>query len=128
MYTVERKADGLPQAIRRLVEGGERPVDGQDEYVEAFANVVINHDHLVARGNPWLPPIDVLFETRDEVVRFCKDHVARLVVRRDDPGRAAFDHGRSAQTPQGTGRLFSLLTATAPWPGSVAAIPYVLTR
>jgi hypothetical protein len=68
--------------------------------------------------NPWLPPFDILFETRDEVVEFCKQYVARPVVRQDDSGRAVFGHGRSARAPQGTVCIFSLLTAVSPRPGS----------
>jgi hypothetical protein len=39
-------------------------------------------------------------------------------VRQEGSGRAALGHGRSVATPRGTGRIFSLLTAVAPWPGS----------
>jgi class 3 adenylate cyclase len=121
MYTIERNAGSLPGPIRRLVDGGERPIDTQDEYVETFASAVINKGDLAAKGNPWLPTINVLFEARDELVRYCKDHVVKLIVRREDPGRDALGHASSAQAPQGTGRIFSLLTAIAPWPGSAAA-------
>ena len=120
MYTVKRNVGSLPGSIQRLVDGEECPAGTQDEYVEAFASAVINQVQRAAKGNPWLPPIDVLFETRDELVRYCKDHVVKLVVRREDPGRAALGHERSAQTPQGTCRIFNLLTAISPWPGSAA--------
>jgi class 3 adenylate cyclase len=120
MYTVKREVGGPPGTIRRLVDGEECPTDPQDEYVEAFASAVNNQGHRAAKGNPWLPPIDVLFETRDELVRYCKDHVVKLIVRRKGTGRAALGHGRSAQAPQGTGRIFNLLTAISPWPGSKA--------
>ncbi len=119
MYTVDRKDGDLAGAIRRLVAGEEHPADLHAEYVQAFANAVSNLGNRKVKGNPWLPPIHVLFETRDELVQYCKDHVVKLVVRREDSRRDAPGHGRSAETPQGTGRIFNLPTAFAPWPGSV---------
>jgi class 3 adenylate cyclase len=121
MYAIERNAGGLPGTLRRLVDGEERPVDTQADYVETFASAVVGLADRAPIGNPWLPPIDVLFEGKDELVRYCKDHVVKLVVRRDDAGRDALGHGRSAHGPQRTGRIFSLLIAIAPLPGSAAS-------
>jgi class 3 adenylate cyclase len=121
MYTIARNAGRLPGAIRRLVDGQERPVDPQAEYVEAFVGAAVNPGEHAARDNPWLPPIDVLFESRDEFVQYCKEHVVKLIVRQEDRGRGILGHGRSVPTPQGTGRIFNLLTAMAPLPGSTVA-------
>jgi hypothetical protein len=82
---------------------------------------VINQESVDARGNPWLPPIDVLFETRDELVQFYKHHVVKLIVRREVSGRAVPGHGRSRRTPKGNARIFSVLTAIAPWSDSTEA-------
>jgi class 3 adenylate cyclase len=121
MYRVEPNAGTPRKALQRFVAGEERPVDSQDESVVTFADEVVRtQGHPLAKGNPWLPPFDILFETRDEVVQFCKDHMARLIVRQDGSGRAALGHGRSVASPPGTGRIFSLLTAISPWPGSPA--------
>src|SRR5438067_1578153 len=126
MYQVEQNAAGPGKAIRRLPGRGVRPVDSPDEYVKAFADEVMSiQGPPLVRRNPWLPPFDVLFETRDEVVQFCKEHVARPIVRRDGSGRAALGHGRSIAVPRGagtdTGRIFSLLTAASASPGSSEA-------
>jgi class 3 adenylate cyclase len=119
MYKVEPNAGSPGQAIRRFLGREERPVDPQDESVMAFADEVMRtRGHPLVKRNPWLPPFDILFETGDEVVQYCKEHVARPIVRQEGPGRAALAHGRSAATPRGTGRIFSLLTAVAPRPGS----------
>jgi class 3 adenylate cyclase len=40
-------------------------------------------------------------------------------------GRATLGHGRSVLTPQSTGRIFSLLTAISPWPGSAPEVEAV---
>ncbi|SIO38361.1 Adenylate cyclase, class 3 [Singulisphaera sp. GP187] len=119
MYKVEQNAGSPGQAIRRFRGQEERPVDSQDESFMAFADEVRRtQEHPLVTRNPWLPPFDVLFETRDEVVQHCKEHVARPIVRQDRSGRAALGHGRSGATPRGTGRIFSLLTAVLPRPGS----------
>src|SRR6516165_10450129 len=119
MYKVELNAASPDQAVRRLLGREERPVDPQDESATAFAEEVMRtQGHRVVKRNPWLPPFDILFETRDEMVQFCKEHVARPVVHQEGSSRAVLGHGRSAATPQGTGRIFSLLTAVSPWPGS----------
>jgi hypothetical protein len=119
MYKVEQNAGRTGQAIRRFLGQEERPVDSPDESVMAFADEVVRtQEHPFVKRNPWLPPFDILLETRDEVVQFCKEHGARPVVRQDGAARAALGHGRSVTTPRGTGRIFSLLTAVSPWPGS----------
>ena len=119
MYKVDPNAGSPEQAIRRFLGRDERPVDSQDATVMAIAEEVKRTGgHSAVMRNPWLPPFDILFETRDEVVQFCKEHVARPIVRLDGTGRAAFGHGRAVATPRGTGRILSLLTAVAPWPGS----------
>src|SRR5262249_11414348 len=101
MYQVQQTASPPGKAIRRILGREERPVAAQDESVMAFADEVMKTQGrpLVTR-NPWLPPFDILFETRDEVVQFCKKYVARPIVRRDDSGRAELGHGRSAETPR----------------------------
>jgi class 3 adenylate cyclase len=119
MYTVEQNASSPGTAIRRLVGREERPVDPQDESFMAFADEVMKQaGHPLVKRNPWLPPFDILFETRDEVVQFCKEHGARPIVRQEESGRAVLGHGRSAATPRGKGWIFSLLTAISPLPGS----------
>jgi class 3 adenylate cyclase len=121
MYKVEQNADTPHKTLQRFVGGEVRPVDPQDESAATFADEVMrSQGNPRAKGNPWLPPFDVLFETRDEVVHYCKEHVARLIVRQDGSGRPELGHGRSAATPLGTGRIFSLLIAYPPWPGSIA--------
>jgi hypothetical protein len=119
MYRIEENASGPGKAVRRFLEREERPVDPQDESVMAFADEVMRtQGHPLVKRNPWLPPVDILFETREELVQFCKEYVARPVVRQEDSGRAVLGHGRSAATPRGTGWIFSLLTAVSPRPGS----------
>jgi class 3 adenylate cyclase len=118
MYTIGRNAGRPPGTIRRLVGGAEREVDPQAEYVDAFLRAAANQELHSVRGNPWLPPTAILFETKDELVAYCKDRVVKLIARQEDPGPGALGHGRSAQTPQGTGQIFNLLVAMAPWPGS----------
>jgi class 3 adenylate cyclase len=119
MYMVDQNASSPDKAIRRFLGREERPVDPQDESVMALADLVMRTQGgpLVTR-NPWLPPFDILFETREELIQFCKEHVARPIVRQEDSGRAVIGHGRSAATPRGTGGIFSLLTAVSPRPGS----------
>jgi class 3 adenylate cyclase len=120
MYKVEPNAGDAEKAIRRFLGGEEHPVDPQDEYVLALADELVRtrgHPRAKTR-NPWLPPFDILFESRDELLRFCKEHVARPVVRPDGSGRVALGHGRAVGTPRGTKRIFRLLTAAPPWPGS----------
>jgi hypothetical protein len=121
MYTIKRQATGSREAVVHIQDGQARPADPQDEYVQAFANAMVGPDHLAARSNPWLPPVDVLFQTRDELVRYCKDHVVKLVVRRDAAGGATLGHAISAATPQGTGRILNLQIAFAALPGSPEA-------
>ncbi len=118
MYIAEDHRGSRPKTIRRVVEGLERPMEGGDPYASAFAGVVLNQGDGVSRGNPWLPLIDVLFESRDEVVQFCKDHVAKLVVQHDAAGGARLDHGRAVQSDDGSATILSLVAAVTPSRGS----------
>jgi class 3 adenylate cyclase len=122
MYKVEQNAGSPGRAIQRFLGGEERAVDSHDESFAAFADEVMrSQGHPIVKGNPWLPPFDILFETRDELVQYCKEHGARPTMRPDGPGRAALEHGRSVASPRGAGRIFSLLIAITPWPGSAEA-------
>jgi class 3 adenylate cyclase len=119
MYKAEQNASSPANAVRRFLGSEERPVDLQDESATAFADEVMRtHGDPRVKRNPWLPPFDILFEAKDELVQFCKEHVARPVVHQENDGRPGLGHGRSAATPRGTGRIFSLLTAVSPRPGS----------
>ena len=88
MYKVEPNAGSPGQAIRRFLGREERPVDTQDESVEAFADEVMRtRGHPLAKRNPWLPPSDILFETRDEESECDRPDSSsgRQVMRQDEP-------------------------------------------